>query len=346
MAETNIAQRPEQFPAIAQQALVDPMSFLTNPAVANHLWKLAAGYSRSQLVPRQFQGKTDDCFIICQLAIRVRVDPFMLMQATYIVHGRPGFEAKLAIAMLNASGKIKGTLKTTFSGTGDDYGCRASCIDKETGDKIEGPKVDWKMVKAEGWNKDKTLRDGSGVQKSKWNTMPDLMFVYRAASFLIRTNYPEVLMGMQTTEELADTEANNAGNVEVSNQDRLELLLAGTPEENPGDAQPGDAKPDRDFPSIDAKSAPAEAQSEQPHPAEDSVTGDAQPRRIATSQEADDFCAFTGHVSGLASLIECTKARKQIPKDWTPEHRQQAAAKIEMQEANIRGKRGERANGA
>jgi hypothetical protein len=197
------------------------LAFLTDPAAFNHLWRVATGYSRSQMVPMQFRSKPDDCFIICQLALRLEVDPFMLMQATYIVHGKPGFEAKMAIALLNASGKIKGTLKTSFSGDGDSYGCEAWCIDRETGEKVTGPKVDWRMVKAEGWNK----REGS-----KWNTMPGVMFIYRAASYLIRTNYPEVLMGMPTVEEVEDTTATDRRALEITNQERLDLLLSGTPD--------------------------------------------------------------------------------------------------------------------
>ena len=63
--------------------------------------------------------------------------------------------------------------------------------------------VTWDMVVAEGWNLDKTMKSG-GVQKSKWNTMPDVMFTYRSATFFARFYCPEVLLGMQTKEELYD----------------------------------------------------------------------------------------------------------------------------------------------
>jgi hypothetical protein len=206
MASDVVPQTPaaEQKPAALVAHRAGPLAFLTDTAAFNHLWRIASGYSRSMLVPAAFRGKVEDCFIICQLALRMNVDPFMLMQNTYVVHGRPGFEAKLAIALLNASGKIKGTLKCSFDGKGDEYGCRAWAVDDETGEKITGPKVDWAMVKGEKWNQDKQLRDGGGVQKSKWNTMPDLMFQYRAAAFFIRTNYPEVLMGMRTVDEIEE----------------------------------------------------------------------------------------------------------------------------------------------
>jgi len=52
------------------------------------------------------------------------------------------------------------------------------------------------LAKAEGWY----AKSGS-----KWQTMPDQMMMYRAASFFIRIYAPEISMGMQTREEIIDT---------------------------------------------------------------------------------------------------------------------------------------------
>ena len=39
---------------------------------------------------------------------------------------------------------------------------------------------------------------------SKWKTMPRQMMMYRAASFFARAHCPEVLLGIQTVEEVQD----------------------------------------------------------------------------------------------------------------------------------------------
>jgi hypothetical protein len=52
-----------------------------------------------------------------------------------------------------------------------------------------------KMAKAEGW----VSKNGS-----KWQTMPELMIRYRAAAFFGRLYAPEIMMGMQTMEEVID----------------------------------------------------------------------------------------------------------------------------------------------
>lgn len=176
----------------------DAAAYLTDPAKFEHIWRVAKCFAMSSLTPDTLRGKPEDCFILTQLAMRLKCDPFMLMQNTYVVHGRPGMEAKLQIGLLNSSGRIRGNVAYTFSGKADDYGCEASAIDAATGSKITGPKVTWKMVKAEGWDQPK------GKQPSKWRTMPELMFRYRAAAMLIRTHYPEVTLGLLTREELED----------------------------------------------------------------------------------------------------------------------------------------------
>jgi len=160
------------------------------------LWRLAMSYSRSKIVPEQYRGNPDDCFIACQLAFRWKADPMMVMQCSYIVHGKPGIEGKLAIALINSSGKLKGRVRYRFSGEGKTRQCTAFAIDKETGDEVTST-VTWAMALAEGWV------DKKG---SKWLTIPDVMFTYRSATFLVRQYFPEVLMGMRTVDEIADTE--------------------------------------------------------------------------------------------------------------------------------------------
>ena len=57
------------------------------------------------------------------------------------------------------------------------------------------PEVTIRMAKAEGWYS----KNGS-----KWQTMPELMLHYRAATLFARTYCPEITLGMQTSEEVID----------------------------------------------------------------------------------------------------------------------------------------------
>src|SRR3990167_7625834 len=149
-------------------------------------------YSQSSLIPVQFRGKPNDCLIIIQLANRQNVDPFMLMQYAYIVQGRIGLEGKYAIALMNARRPFRGGVHYDYEGLGDTRSCVAWAVHAESGERCS-VRIGMDMAKREGW-----------LRNPKWTTMRDQMLAYRAGAFLARLFCPEVLMGMQTKEELED----------------------------------------------------------------------------------------------------------------------------------------------
>ena len=198
--EQTLATKEDQAMMIRESA-----SLFFNVAKFEHAQRVARVFAESTMVPGQFKGNIGNCVIALNFAERMHVDPFMLMQNMYIVHGRPGVEAKLAIALINGSGKFTDPLEFEMDGEDTDkQKCRAYGTRAGTKKVVYGPWVTWQMVVDEGWNKDKTNRQTGEVIKSKWNTLRDLMFNYRAAMFFARLHCPEVLLGLQTTEEILD----------------------------------------------------------------------------------------------------------------------------------------------
>ena len=162
----------------------------------NQLQRAAALLASTEIVPERYRNKAADCFVAMQMAIRIKSDPLMFMQNTYVVQGRPGMEGKYVIALMNARGPFKGPVQWRMEGTGDNRSCTAYATHKITNEKCEAT-VTWEMATKEGW----TTKKGS-----KWLTMPDQMFKYRSASFLANLYCPEVKMGMLTVEEIIDIE--------------------------------------------------------------------------------------------------------------------------------------------
>jgi hypothetical protein len=158
----------------------------------DQLARVAGVFSRSHIIPEQYRGQPDDCFIALHMAIRMGVEPFMFMQNTYIVHGRPGMESKLAIALVNTRGPFEGQIEYEYTGSGDSRSCRAFAKHKTTGKVCESV-VSVAMAKNAGWFKNEN-----------WKTLTDLMLGYRSAMYLARLHCPEVLMGLQTVEEIRD----------------------------------------------------------------------------------------------------------------------------------------------
>lgn len=159
-----------------------------------HIQRVAKMFSSSSLIPDTFKGNIANCTIALEMAHRMGANPMAVMQNLYIVHGKPGWSAQFIIACLNQCGKFS-PIRFRIIGDGDDKTCTAWAKELESGETLEGPPVSIGMAKKEGW----ATKSGS-----KWQTMPDLMLRYRAATFFGRLYAPDLLMGMQSQDELIE----------------------------------------------------------------------------------------------------------------------------------------------
>ena len=172
-----------------------PMSFFTADGFAL-MQRIATAFTQSDMVPQQYQGNLPNCLIALDMAHRMGANPLLVMQNLYVVHGTPGWSSKFLIATVNTCGRFSAMRYEWKGEAGEaDYGCRAWAIELETDERLDGIWVTWAMVKAEGW---------SAKKGSKWLTMPDQMFIYRAAAFWQRVYAPEISMGLSTAEEAKD----------------------------------------------------------------------------------------------------------------------------------------------
>lgn len=157
--------------------------------------QMAKALAQSTLVPREYQGNEANCMIAIDMALRMNTSPFLVMQNLDVIQGRPSWNAKALIGMINASGKYD--MELQYEEKKDDKGKPFSCQCWTTrkGRRVDGPIIDMNIAIAEKWV------DKSG---SKWKTMPQVMLRYRAASFFSRMNCPEISMGLYTSDEIID----------------------------------------------------------------------------------------------------------------------------------------------
>ena len=149
----------------------------------------------SSMVPAAYQNNPGSCFIAINTALRLRMDPLMVMQNLYVVHGTPSWSGKFAIALIQTCGKFTG-IKFEERRAGERLvEMRLVATKKETGEECRGVWVTEEMAKKEKWLE----KNGS-----KWATMPELMYRYRAAAFFARTECPEVLNGLSVEGEAED----------------------------------------------------------------------------------------------------------------------------------------------
>lgn len=181
---------------LSTQPEVTDIQIQRENAAFEMLQRQANMFSKSSLVPKDFQGNVANCAIGINIAKRLGADPFMVLQNIDIIHGRPSFRATFLIAMVNASGRFE---PLQFRMEGDEGKPSRSCVawtkSKADGTPLEGPKITLEMAKAEGWS----TKNGS-----KWLTMPELMLRYRAAAFFARLYAPDITLGMMTAEEAVE----------------------------------------------------------------------------------------------------------------------------------------------
>lgn len=156
-------------------------------------FKVAQYLSHSNLIPQQYQGKTEDCAIAVDMADRMGVSPLMVMQSLYVVKGKPSWSGQACMSFIKAKYGEAEPVYTGERGT-DSRGCYIRAV-KSDGEVIKGTEVTIKMAKAEGWTLNK-----------KWINMPELMLAYRAAAFFARVYCPEILMGVAVEGEVEDVQ--------------------------------------------------------------------------------------------------------------------------------------------
>ncbi|WP_106828141.1 hypothetical protein [Parabacteroides pacaensis] len=205
--------------------------------------RMAKMYSESTIVPDVYKGNVGNCAIALDMAMRMRVNPLMLMQNLDIIKGKPSFSSRFLIATVNISGRFTSlkfkkrilgkvgvvkykdnvwdaTIKKNrqvvkeFDGSDlDNIECVAYAKDLSTNEVLESDPVSVSLAVQEGWY----TKDGS-----KWVTMPMLMLSYRAAAFWARIYCPEISMGFLTKEEMDDIQ--DAEYEEIKPKDKLAEL--------------------------------------------------------------------------------------------------------------------------
>ena len=166
--------------------------------------RIAKALASSTLIPPAFQGQQGfaNCLVALEIANRMRISPFLAMQHLHVVHGRPSWSSSFIIAMVNGCGRFS-PLRFEISGEGDSLACYARATDLASEQELKGPTITMAMAKKEGWW---SRKDRQGNETSKWQTMPDLMISYRAAAFWGRLYASDLLLGLQTQEEVIDVQ--------------------------------------------------------------------------------------------------------------------------------------------
>lgn len=161
------------------------------------LMEMSMVLAKSTMLPSNYYNKPENVFIALDIASRTGLSPLVVAQNLYVIQGKPSWSGQAIFAMLKASPQFR-DLEIIYVGEPgkDNYGAYVTAIDGRNGKRLKGGTVTIATAKAEGWY---------AKAGSKWKTMPEIMLAYRSSAWFGRVYAPELLMGLQSTDEIMDT---------------------------------------------------------------------------------------------------------------------------------------------
>ena len=199
-------------------------SIWNDPAQLKTAYSAAKYLASSDLVPEAtYRNKPENCLIAVDIANRTGISPLMVMQNLFIVKGKHSWSGSFCADAVNASGRFTPLEFITSADNGGS--CYAQAVRIRDGKMLKGASVSMQMAHDEGW----IAKNGS-----KWRTMPELMLQYRAAAFFARVYAPDILLGIQTAEEIHDVSGAEESHTTTV---RFEMSAARTDEEQKKEEQ-------------------------------------------------------------------------------------------------------------
>lgn len=151
----------------------------------------------SSIIPLELRGKTQELIELDKMANYRGIPLLNLLSNIQFLDGKMGWRSTYIIASINkAKDRFSEPLNFRSLGKEGDssFGFKAYTYDMK-GNLIEGPAITIEIANKAGWTK---------KEDSSWNTLPELMLRYRAATLFGRLYAPDILDGIHTIDELVD----------------------------------------------------------------------------------------------------------------------------------------------
>ena len=160
----------------------------------------AKSLADSKLVPTQYQGQEGlpNCLVALEMSKRMNLSPLTVMQNLNVIHGKPTWSAQFISSQIIGCGRFK-NFDYIVTGKDDSLSVQCQAIRLEDNKLVKGTAVSMKMAQKEGWT----------AKNKKYQSMPEIMLKARASTFFGRQYIPDLLLGVQTSEEVVDIEPIN-----------------------------------------------------------------------------------------------------------------------------------------
>lgn len=179
---------------ITAQIAEDESSIYKNTDSFEFAQRQAKSLCESDLVPKSYQGQKGlpNCLVAIEMSKRMKLSPLTVMQNLNVIHGTPTWSAQFITSQILGCGRFT-NFDYLVKGEGDTLEVQCVATRLEDQKLVKGTTVSMRMARLEGW-----------TRNSKYQSMPELMLRNRAATFFGRQYIPDLLLGVQTSEEVVD----------------------------------------------------------------------------------------------------------------------------------------------
>lgn len=218
----------------------DPQTLPTTPSAGFSLaprsfgeaMEIAAQVAKSDLVPKDYQGKPANVLIAMQMGMELGLPPLQALQNIAVVNGRPAIWGDLLPALARSCPGFEYLIEDLDEGS-----MVATCRGKRKNQPEQSRSFSQADAQVAGlWGK-----------QGPWSQYPKRMLAMRARSWLIRDLFPDALRGLAVREEVID----------LDDADYSEVAPAAPPSGKPPVTAPrSKSKGAKDKPAPAAESEP------------------------------------------------------------------------------------------
>ena len=200
------------------------------PANITEAIKFSEMLSKSNMVPRAYQGKPEDILVCVQWGYEIGLAPMQALQNIAVINGKPSVYGDAAMALVLASPVCEGIEESIEDeGTPNPV---AVCIARRKG----------RNPVRSTFSVEDAKRAGLWGKQGPWTAYPKRMLAMRARGFAIRDCFADVLKGLITAEEAQDypDDRKVAKVVSIPTKNPLDALAAPSPvvvDDDPGQQQ-------------------------------------------------------------------------------------------------------------
>lgn len=150
-------------------------------ADAHALAKAVAG---TQMIPRHFQGKPDECAAAMLYGASLGLDPMQSVRQIYVVHGQAALYARAMSALVQGAGHKVWTVESTDQSV-----------------TVSAQRRGSEHIETSTWTFERAEKAGY-TNNSKYKSDPQAMLYSKAVSEVCRKIAPDVLSGVYSVEEM------------------------------------------------------------------------------------------------------------------------------------------------